>query len=261
LYFIDYDLIPLLIHENYLSCYSKTTTKEDLKNLINSTEHISISDIIDRKIRRQQDWNLLPNMGIHSSVAVANYSGNFLSFAKFPELFGKMQKFKKTKREVKELKYSFPNISSVSIIEEISPLILSAITNCLIDAGKEGVETCLRLMKNYKLSMEKFKENIVDLQPGDKILTKYEKISPQIKAYFTKKYNEAFKTSIVRKKKKDSEDDKVRYDAEGNIIEEMSNDNPEDDEEHYSDIPEDKSKKEKTTKNKERSISAKKKKK
>jgi replication factor C subunit 1 len=220
LFFIDYDLIPLLIHENYLTCYGNNKSKDDLKSLVKTSEHISVGDILEKKIRTQQEWTLLQNKGIHSCLAVGQFSGNFIPFPKFPELMGKFQKARKIKREIKELKYSFPNCSNTSIKEEIAPLILSKISNNLIDFGNDGIENCLEFMRDYKISIEKLKENVTDLQSNDKILTKFEKISPQIRAALTRKYNEAFKTSIVRKKKKESGGENgIRYDEEGNIVE------------------------------------------
>ena len=103
LFFIDYDLIPLLIHENYLSCYNSSNNK-DLKSLLKSTEHISVGDLIEKRIRTNQEWNLLTNKGIHSALAVGQFSGTCIPFPKFPELMGKFQKIKKVKRELKELK-------------------------------------------------------------------------------------------------------------------------------------------------------------
>jgi hypothetical protein len=234
-----------------------------LKNLLRSTEHISFSDTIDRKIRRGQEWNLLPNMGIHSSLAVANYSPNSLPFPKFPELFGKMQRQKKTKREVKELKYSFNNLSSISIIQEVSPLVLSVINNSLIGSGKEeGVEYCIRFMRCYKLTMDKLKENVMDLQQNKSLQSTFENIAPQIKAYFTKKYNEAFRTSITKRKRKDIGESKVKYDEEGNFIEEMEVDDVEDfNDDDVSEKVSVKKKKEKSVRSKETSKSVKKNKK
>jgi replication factor C subunit 1 len=223
LFFIDYDLIPLLIHENYLNCYnSQSSGIADLQSLVKSTEHISVGDLLEKKIRSQQEWTLLQNKGMHSCLAVGQFSGNFIPFPKFPEMMGKFQKAKKVKREIKELKSSFPGCSNNSIREEIVPLILSRISNNLIDFGHDGIENCLQFMKEYKITMEKFKENVTHLQPNEKILSKFEKIAPTIRAALTRKYNEAFKTSLVRKKKKETaEESKTIYDNEGNVIEEI----------------------------------------
>lgn len=84
MFFLDYDLVPLLVHENYLSCF-KDKTPQTLEKIYKSADHISFSDILDKKIRTQNNWNLLQDKGIHSSVAVGQYASNFLGFPKFPE--------------------------------------------------------------------------------------------------------------------------------------------------------------------------------
>ena len=76
-----------------------------------SADHISFGDNIDRKISQNMEWSLLPNKGIHSVLAPTQYSANFISFTKFPELMGKIQKMRKVSRQLKELKENFNNYS------------------------------------------------------------------------------------------------------------------------------------------------------
>lgn len=86
MFFLDYDLVPLLVQENYLSCF-KDSKPQTLEKMFKSADHISFSDILDKRIRSQNDWNLLQDKGIHSSVAVGQYAANFIGFPKFPEYF------------------------------------------------------------------------------------------------------------------------------------------------------------------------------
>jgi replication factor C subunit 1 len=89
MFYLDYDLVPLLIQENYLTCYSAkdadAKSLNTLKKIAKSADHISFGDTINKRIRMNNNWNLLQDNGIHSSVAVGNYSANFLGFPKFPE--------------------------------------------------------------------------------------------------------------------------------------------------------------------------------
>jgi hypothetical protein len=80
--------------------------------------------------------------------------------------------------------------------------------------------------------LEKFKENIMDLQGKDTIIKKYEKINTAIKTALTKKYNSINKTSIKRKKIKLKGDPIIKYDEDGNILEEILSE--EEDEENSS---------------------------
>jgi len=92
-------------------------------------------------------------------------------------------------------------------------------------------------MASYKISIEVFKENLIDLQSNEKLINMYKEIPPSIKSQLTKKYSEYFKTSIIHKKKKgkiiiftliiiinllDKSDDAYqKYDEDGNLIEEI----------------------------------------
>ncbi len=84
LFFLDYDLVPLLVQENYLGCF-KDRNLQTLEKMCKSSDHVSYSDILDKKIRSNNEWNLLQDKGIHSCVAVGHYSASFLGYPKFPE--------------------------------------------------------------------------------------------------------------------------------------------------------------------------------
>jgi replication factor C subunit 1 len=184
-----------------LTCHGSNRTINDIRRIVDSSEHISLGDIIEKKIKTTNEWTLLPNRGTHSALAPATYSGNFISYTKFPELFGKFSKMRKILRQLKEMKQIF-NYSFKAIKDEIVPLLLSKIANYLIDLGKEGVSRVISVLHTHKISLMLFKENLFDLQTNDSITQKYEKLNPSIKSLLTKKLNEEFKTSIVAKKNK-----------------------------------------------------------
>ena len=217
LYFIDYDLIPLLIHENYLSNFKYDNKIEELNNLNYLTDLISNSDVIDKKIRTSQNWSLLSDKGILGSISSCYFSRGILPFPKFPELLGKMSSMRKIKREICELKKYFTNCNLNSIKNEICSLFL----NIIIDyVNNDNYDESLNLMKKYKISMDVFKENIIDLA-GEKIKKNFEKIGTRIKSNFTKKYNKNFKTSIIKNKKGKTSKTEInnnKYDQDGNLI-------------------------------------------
>jgi hypothetical protein len=143
---------------------------------------------------------------------------------------GKFQKVKKVKRELKELKICFPNLSLEAIKEEAVPLILASITNYLNEDGQNSLDSCIALLKHYHITNEKFKENILDLQSKESILKRFEKVSPALKAALTRKLNEKEKSSVIHKKKREASGaDKVKYDEEGNIREVFEDDEEEED--------------------------------
>ena len=61
------------------------------------------------------------------------------------------------------------------------------------------------------------------------MVTKFEKINTAIKTALTKKYNSSNKTSIKKRKIKIKGDPIVKYDEDGNIIEEILSEEEDDD--------------------------------
>ena len=254
LYFIDYDLIPLLIHENYLSIFKFEHKKDILENLSFESDLISESDIVDKRIRTNQNWNLLGDRGILGSVSSCFFTKGVVPFPKFPELMGKMSSMRKTKREIKELKKCFFGYNSHSIKNEIVPLVFTTIINNINQTNEDdNLDNCIEIMKSFKLNMEMVKENLMDLAQ-EKMQKEYNNIAPTAKSAFTRLYNKNFKSSIIRKKgskkgKDTLEISNIKYDEDGNPINEGDNndndDDNEDNESSFIDIKDNKSKKSK----------------
>lgn len=127
-----------------------------------------------------------------------------------------MSSMKKVKREIKELKYCFPDVPTKAIKIEVAPLFLSLVTNELIE---DNVDKCLQMMGKYKMNMTFFKENILDLSEG-KLKNNYDKIGSTVKAGFTREYNKSHKTVIGKSKKAriDPIDEEMEFDPDGNPI-------------------------------------------
>ena len=235
LFFVDFDLIPSLIHENYLTCISNNKNKnilEQIEILSEASENISFGDLIENKIHTQNNWNLLPNKGIHSAIIPASIAANFIPFPKFPEYFSKLSKIKKIKRQIKEIKNIFPTFSLNSIKIEISPILFLIIVNNLIE--KNSIEEIIKIFSRYKLSLFQFKECLFDIQTID-VQNLFNKINTKIKSNFTKKINEYFKNSIKPiKNKKNEKFNEIKRDVYGNIIENEEDEIEEIDEESLS---------------------------
>jgi hypothetical protein len=169
--------------------------------MVKSSDCISLGDVLDTAILKDNEWSLLTNKAICGVIGPSIHSANNFQYTKFPELFGKYSKMRKTLRQLKDLKSNFHNYSLRSIKEEIIPLFLSIITNELITNGKDSINGVIELFKKYKINTFLFKENILDLQPSAKILNKWEKINSSLKSTLTKKLNEEYKNLYTMKKK------------------------------------------------------------
>jgi replication factor C subunit 1 len=201
LYFIDYDLIPLLIQENYLSTFPSQNfknKKEELESISLSADLISESDVIDKKIRTNMDWRLLSDRGLIGCCTICKLNKGFVPFPKFPEALGKISSLNKIKRETTELKECFISASGEEIRRQILPVFYTHLINFILDGDIDGI---LETMKKYHITMEMFKENMTDLV-GEKLKLTFEKIGTANKSNLTRAYNKNFKTSIIRNKNK-----------------------------------------------------------
>lgn len=263
LYFIDYDLIPLLIYENYLSTFPSQNYKskeEELESISLAADCISESDVLDKKIRTNMDWRLLADRGLIGCCTICKINKGFVPFPKFPEALGKISSLNKIKRETTELKECFYSASGEEIRRQILPVFYTYLVNYIVDGDIDGA---LEMMKNNHITMELFKENMTDLV-SDKLKSSFDKVGTANKSNLTRAYNKNFKTSIVRNKNKkgknktsvDVNSEKV-FDENGNPLNsvEDENENIEENDESSESIINGKKGKTKTKGNKNRSRS------
>ncbi|MCQ2819606.1 MAG: AAA family ATPase [archaeon] len=232
LYFVDYDLIPLLIYENYINCYTTggrgTQEQKDLNNLRNFCEEAdlqSMADVVDKRIHSNMEWTLLPDRGTLSTASAAFFTNGNLAWPKFPALFGKMSTLKKVKREAKELKRCFRGADALTTRYELSPIMLFMITNALDEDG--SADSAIEIMKKYRLTLDMFKENILDLC-DDKFKESFNAMSSSVKGNLTKNYNKNCKSSVYEKRKAKREKGEAygvgKFDENGNVFHEKLDD-------------------------------------
>ncbi|KAJ3366310.1 hypothetical protein GGF31_008119 [Allomyces arbusculus] len=70
-YFNDYDMIPLMMQENYIKMRASHDPVQALEGLSAAADAIATGDHIGRSIRSNQNWSLLPSHGTWSTVAPA----------------------------------------------------------------------------------------------------------------------------------------------------------------------------------------------
>lgn len=82
---VDYDLIPMFIHENYLDAYGNQHTFSSIKRMAESADCISFGDCIDQLILSTNDWGMLKEHSICSCYIPAVYSSGVLQHAEYPK--------------------------------------------------------------------------------------------------------------------------------------------------------------------------------
>jgi replication factor C subunit 1 len=111
MFFVDYDLIPLMMQQNYLKCFQPG----DLKKIPRSAQLLSFGDVISRNIRAEQNWTLLSEFGLIGNVFVPpKMEPGFSPFPEFPMWLGKYSTTRKSARIAQELECVVSSASTVT---------------------------------------------------------------------------------------------------------------------------------------------------
>jgi replication factor C subunit 1 len=76
----------------------------DIEMMANAAEFISQGEVFNEALRSDQDWSLLPDIGLCSSIAPCLLIQGHSNYPGFPQWLGKNSTATKIKRMVRELK-------------------------------------------------------------------------------------------------------------------------------------------------------------
>ncbi|XP_054713942.1 replication factor C subunit 1-like isoform X2 [Uloborus diversus] len=212
LFFHDYSIAPLFVQENYLYVMPKAAEgdkKKHLNLLSQAADSICIGDVIDRQIRNQNSWGLLPTQAIFASVVPGDLlCGNLRQMINFPAWLGKNSNRNHMDRVLQELHVHMRmkitgNKTDVNL--EYLPLLKRALTKPLINSEQEGIPDVLKTMEYYHLLREDF-DSVIDLSLWPNQIDPRSKINTKVKAAFTRTYNKEcsknpYAVTNVKKKK------------------------------------------------------------
>lgn len=75
--------------------------KKQFHKLVKATDGFVLADLIDHRIRKYQDFSLMPSFGYMSSVYPSEMVADSLGFPQFPSWLGKFSSERKHKRLLK----------------------------------------------------------------------------------------------------------------------------------------------------------------
>ena len=101
--FVDSDFVPLMCQENYLSSCKRNLNYQDFRNLVKATDSLVSGDIITKKIRKNQEFTLMPNQMFMECVYPTEMVSYNIGNTKFTSWLGKFSSQRKTKRLIREL--------------------------------------------------------------------------------------------------------------------------------------------------------------
>lgn len=226
MFFIDSDMMPLLVQENYITVRNQDKSPlKALDDLAESADYISMGDCVNKMLKEKSAWELLPNIGICGVVAPAVHSAGSFTTIKFPQLLGKNMTIKKASRQIRELNIALAGkvfAPNNSLLNDVVPLLCYQISSRICSQDPVKTKEAIDLMNYFNISLDLFRENVLDLCANDEWARAYGSLQPAAKTAFTRLYNKTHGTVLRRGKKVGSEDlARDRVDPE---IEEMKDD-------------------------------------
>nr|XP_016926450.2 replication factor C subunit 1 [Drosophila suzukii] len=192
LFFHDYSLAPLFVQQNYLQVSPQGNKKDVLAKVAATADALSLGDLIEKRIRANSAWSLLPTQAFFSSVLPGEHMcGHFTGQINFPGWLGKNSKSGKRARLAQEL-HDHTRVctsgSRLSVRLDYAPFLLDNIARPLAKDGQEGVSAALEVMKDYHLLREDL-DSLVELTswPGKK--SPLDAVDGRVKAALTRSYN------------------------------------------------------------------------
>ena len=150
-------------------------------------------DLVEKVIRSNNSWSLLPTEAMFASVIPGEYMAGFVSGQiQFPSWLGKNSKRSKMDRITQELQIHTrlsAGLSKSALNQDFSEHLRNSIINPMIGPkGQEGVQKSVQVMQNYSLLREDL-DNLVELTMWEGFGDRMKNIESKVKAGFTRAYN------------------------------------------------------------------------
>ena len=137
-YFIDSSLVPLLVHENYL-----TVSGPSLDQFVSAAESISDGDLVDSVMRHGQRWELMTAHAILSSIRPSYMTRGGMKFPSFPTWLGKYSQTSRRARLLSDLEVHTRgrvggDCSALNL--DYIPTFVRSLTAPLVQKGVDGID-------------------------------------------------------------------------------------------------------------------------
>ena len=207
-FFADYDMIPLMVSQNYISAVQSSRTCRDevakMKRLSQAADAVCDADVVARYVRADQRWDLLTSQAM-MNIRVAHICDGGIGFPGFPEWLGKNSNATKRARLLGELSThvrasrSGTSLDRQSLRLEYIPAMRSTLVVPLATRGAEAVDQVIEYLDDYSMNRDDLFETLSELQfpEGPEFKDYYKMIQPQAKAAFTREYNKRAHRSQV----------------------------------------------------------------
>eukprot|EP00397_Hematodinium_sp_SG-2012_P010495 GEMP01010610.1.p1 GENE.GEMP01010610.1~~GEMP01010610.1.p1 ORF type:complete len:692 (-),score=165.55 GEMP01010610.1:629-2704(-) len=211
LFFADYDLMPLLIQENYVRSCADSKDPMIMQKIAHASDSILIGDTLSNRLRSTNNWGLLPDVGFMSSVYPSLMCNGFIGFPTFPAYLGKNSSANKAQRLVKELHNSMWPVSSVTSKNMMTSgyvdLLFAKAMKPLKSGEKERVHETAEVLDAYRLTKDHLAEHLSDLRKPFYEYDEFKLVDSAIKTALTKEFNSGkylARTTLVKKRPREA---------------------------------------------------------
>ncbi|ETI51294.1 hypothetical protein F441_05288 [Phytophthora nicotianae CJ01A1] len=193
-YFVDYDLMPLMVQENYIQSImnNRRSSDENLEAAMHASEFISESDLLNTYVRVEQRWDLLTKQAA-MNVGACVYSAGFIGHPEFSKWLGKNSSASKSKRLLSELSVRMRSHASGSrevIRLDYVPYMKEILLKKLL-SGEDNIHEVIELLDKCEITREDLTESMESFKfPGVKRHS-YSELDTKAKTAFTRMYNKA----------------------------------------------------------------------
>ncbi|KJP87321.1 hypothetical protein AK88_03001 [Plasmodium fragile] len=197
LFFVDYELIPFFISENYTNVFNDNDKSVHSVNKWSVYSQISydltLAEKIKYNMKTTMDFSLLPHFSILSCVCPVMRIKMLKSFMSgrinFPSAFGKISTFNKNKRLLNEVCFNMSYKLNVCPKHMVTSGFLNYIYAQIMSPLQcNNIPKAIQLMEEYNVTKEMITEHIPCLRlPTQENL--YDKLDSKVKASFTRLYN------------------------------------------------------------------------
>jgi replication factor C subunit 1 len=177
LVFVDYNMVPLMVQEAYIN-----SSRNSLEDACRAAEFISSGDIMDKRIHRTHDWNLLPHY-VQSVVSAAKTVSGPAPFQIFPSWLGKNSKRLKHTRYIDDLSSKVFCSNESFRLDYAEPLQQILLTPLKED--KPDIKSTIKTMDSMRFTRDDIMDNLHEI-----MFDKFE-LPTKTKTAFTREYNKA----------------------------------------------------------------------
>eukprot|EP01057_Protomagalhaensia_wolfi_P002081 Protomagalhaensia_wolfi_Nauph_80__2080@NODE_2330_length_1125_cov_17_283610_g1825_i0_p1_GENE_NODE_2330_length_1125_cov_17_283610_g1825_i0NODE_2330_length_1125_cov_17_283610_g1825_i0_p1_ORF_typecomplete_len364_score80_31RFC1/PF08519_12/2_8e30AAA_assoc_2/PF16193_5/0_0039_NODE_2330_length_1125_cov_17_283610_g1825_i0421094 len=202
-FFMDYDLVPLIVHENYLRLLIKDPNGLATARL--ASDAMCYADIINARIRGNSQWDLLPDYGFFSTVLPTKKVRGSLWRVDFPKFLGRISSTNKHKRQFGELAAKTGRAGRRLVADGYYEALGDELMEVLGDHNldiPERIEAFFEDLGTYGLTRDLVLENLMETRYTRNTPTPYDKIETKVKTALTRAWNARVQPGQIAKESK-----------------------------------------------------------